>query len=107
MRPGRVRRKHGGWVAYPPKPSGPYGPAGQHRLPAGALQAIRAMDRMKWQLANRPTVVATGAVAAAGQTAEAIVLDGENEVARASGFPGMPMSIAIPNVKLSRPIPRP
>ncbi len=55
---------------------------------------------MKWQLANRPTVVATGAIAAAGQTAEAIVLDGGTEVARASGFPGVPMSIAIPKAKL-------
>ena len=59
------------------------------------LKMISDIDKGQLQL-----VVATGAIAAAGQTVEAIVMDGEKEVARASGFPGMPMSIAIPNAKL-------
>jgi hypothetical protein len=45
-------------------------------------------------------LAATGAIAAAGQTVEAIVLDGDKEVARGSGFPGVPMSIAILKAKL-------
>ena len=44
--------------------------------------------------------VATGSLAAAGQTVEAAVLDGEQEVARGSGVPGLPISIAIPQAKL-------
>ena len=59
------------------------------------LKMISDIDKGQLQL-----VVATGAIAAAGQTVEAIVMDGEKEVARASGFPGMPMSIAVPNAKL-------
>jgi len=59
------------------------------------LKIIPDIDRGQLHL-----VVATGSIAAAGQTVEAIVMDGEQEVARGSGFNGLPISIAIPKAKL-------
>jgi beta-galactosidase/beta-glucuronidase len=59
------------------------------------LRMIADIDQGRLQL-----VAATGAIAAVGQTVEAIMLDGQKEVARASGFPGLPMSLAVPKAKL-------
>ena len=66
--------------------------------------AHRAYRSFQIDFGYRPRTVASGggdhSLAATGQTVEAIVMDGEKEVARASGFPGLPLCIAIPNAKL-------